>query len=159
MRVERFILVATVCGLVAGCSEDSGSHAQGLDGGGGRSSGGAAPRGDGGGAGTAAGAPSAGGAAFDAALVMACGIDAGVSPCRSCLAATCCDAVHACFADPTCAPAFDLYQACVVEQPEDVSACYSAFTIEILGASRVHEALLTCIAIGGCDLCGGPAVL
>jgi hypothetical protein len=160
VRVERLVQIAAVCALLAGCSGgDSGSHAEGLDGAGGDGSGGAPPRGDGGRAGSVAGAPSAGGAAFDAAAVLACGIDAGADECRSCLAAKCCDAAQACFGDPTCGEAFGPYQACVVEHPDDTSSCFSTFARAIVGESRLHEPLVLCIATGGCGLCGPPAVL
>src|SRR6187551_2169610 len=53
---------------------------------------------------------------------VACGIDAGVEPCLTCLATTCCEAAQKCFADPTCADAYGPYRTCVSEQADDVSA-------------------------------------
>ena len=149
----RAALATAGVACIVGCSSDEKSPsdpqdaaATGGKGTGGRSASGGAADGSGG--------KGSGGA--DPVDVRACGIDAGVEPCLTCLATTCCEAAQKCFADPTCADAYGPYRTCVAEQSDDVSACFSAFTRAVV---TDHEALLRCIALGGCEVCGAPAPL
>jgi hypothetical protein len=113
-------------------------------------------KGTGGRSATGGAADGSGGKGSGGADPVACGIDAGVEPCLTCLATTCCEAAQKCFADPTCADAYGPYRTCVAEQADDVSACFSAFTRAVV---TDHEPLLRCIALGGCEVCGAPAPL
>jgi hypothetical protein len=159
----RFSLSSDLCALslslLVACSGNTPSPASGTGGSAGSSSGGRSAGSGGSTVGSSGGSTSTGTGGFDPSAARECGIDAGVNACRGCLAVKCCAAAQACFADPKCAAAFEPYQACVKSTPDDISRCYSDFTRTVLGDAHAHQALLTCIAIGGCNACGAPGAL
>jgi len=159
MRLSYSVVVMLAASLSAACSDGKTSQASDAGGSGGGGGGRSASSGGKGQSGGAGGLLPTGTGGFDTSLAPACGIDAGVNACRTCLAVKCCAAAQACFADAKCAAAFEPYQACVKSTPDDISRCYSDFTRTVLGDAHSHEPLLTCIALGGCSACGAPGVL
>jgi hypothetical protein len=159
MRFLCSSFVALALTALVACSESSpGQRASGTSDSGGPGGSGSGGRSTGSGGGRSSGGTTGTGG-FDPAVAKACGVDAGVDACRGCLAVKCCAAAQACFADKKCTASFDPYRTCVKTTPDDVSRCYSDFARAVLGDAHSHEALLNCIAIGGCEVCGGPSVL
>src|SRR5689334_16092489 len=126
--------------LCAGCSSDGGP-ATVPGSGGGTSTGGAKSTG---GATSAGGVTGSGG--YDPALAAQCSIDSTGSDCKTCLAATCCNAVEACFGDSGCMAAFSTYQTCLKDPAQaDLAGCLSKFTRYAKSDGGSHQDLAGCI--------------
>ena len=159
------LVVAAAC---VACSDDAAdanadasapANSDAATGGAGSAAGGMAGASATGGASGAGGAAGAGG--FDPALAAQCGIDAGVDPCRLCLAVQCCDAAQTCFSDATCQDAFDTYQDCINTPGQaDPVGCFSTFirSGQRDSGGESHNAINNCL-IMSCTVCGGLGLL
>lgn len=151
---------ATFLALLAACSSDDGpatSNGEGTGGKAGSAATGGAKNGSGGA--TATGGMTGSGG-YDPALAAQCGIDYTGDDCKGCLAASCCNAVDACFADTACVAEFSKYRECLKKPGQvDFAGCLGAFTVYTKSdAGTKHQAVAACI-ITSCKLCGGVAEL
>jgi len=92
----------------------------------------------------------------------ACGVDAGESGCRHCLAASCCDDYKACLASNTCSKALETHLECFAAPGAEMSMCFGDFSRALQGDAGMAAGLgpiPQCI-IQHCSMaCGGPGVV